>query len=133
MKIKLTTNIVKNNKRSDKCYLFIEHRKIQDISFDNKQLYKTHKIYKPTDFRVEKISSINDYKREYGFNYFIKFRNGKNEETQIPLNLSLFQLIKLNFIKRKYWIQVTNNWVKFIIPIVTSYITYLITRGIFCN
>ena len=130
--MQIKTHIIKNDEKSYTCNIIFENGKIQKTIFKDRMLTNQYNVENPTDFRLEKLYSKSDYKKIHKFTHKLKFINSNNKPYRIFINLNIFQLILLNWSVKKYWIQHTNNWVKFIIPIITSLATYLITKNILC-
>ena len=115
------------------CEILIEHKKLQRIKFDSQQLLNTSNPKDKSIFDFEKLPS-----EPIGFipakhNYVINFIGEHNEPRKIYLKLNPFQAFRIRWCKRYYWIQKTDNWMRFVLPVVTSLLTYLITKKIFCD
>lgn len=67
----------------------------------------------------------------YEANYKLQYNNESGGTNSIYIKLNKSKSFCLNWQKRKYWIQKTDNWVKFLIPIVTGVSVFLITKRIF--
>jgi hypothetical protein len=67
----------------------------------------------------------------YKYNYKLEYENQGGNTSIINIKLSKYKLTCLKAQKKEYWIQKTDNWMKFIIPIITGVIVYLITRSVY--
>lgn len=115
------------------CVILIEYEKIQKIILDTN---KPMNLSYPKDrsvFEIEKLSSEPIDLIPIKHNYVINYIGEHNENRKIYLKINPLQVFRLKWIKKIYWIQKTDNWMRFIIPVITSIITYFITKGIYCD
>ncbi|MFD0990707.1 hypothetical protein ACFQ1R_11415 [Mariniflexile jejuense] len=112
------------------CIVVFQYGIIQRIKFDYPS-GTSPKDY--SDFVVRKHSKYQLGVYPHGYNYILTFLDSNDKEQKIFFKLNPLQAFRLNWILNKYWIQKTDNWVKFIIPIITTIGTYLITKEILCK
>ena len=115
------------------CVILIEYEKIQKIILDtNKPMNLSYPKDKSV-FEIEKLSSEPIDLIPIKHNYVINYIGEHNENRKIYLKINPLQVFRLKWNKKIYWIQKTDNWMRFIIPVITSIITYFMTKGIYCD
>lgn len=131
--MEIKTNIIEKDKITKECILLFENGKLQKTTFKDRQLTNLYDVQSATDFELEKLSSVNELRVKFNFTHKIKFKNSLNKDYRIFVNLNKLKLFKINWSTGYFWIQKTNNWMKFIIPIIVSIVTYLLTKYQLCN
>jgi hypothetical protein len=110
------------------CIVVFQYGIIQRIKFD----YPTGSLPKDySSFIFRKYSKYQLGAYPQGYNYILTFLDSNDKEQKIFFKLNPLQVFQLNWILHKYWIQKTENWIKFILPVITGIAGHLITRKIY--
>lgn len=66
-----------------------------------------------------------------GLNYKLQYENKSGNTNTVLLSLSKWKVFCIKWQQKGHWIQKTDNWIKFLIPIVTGVVVFLITKKMF--
>lgn len=114
------------------CDILIENGILHNIEVPNaKQIdYFSINPKENADFKLYKLPSKKGFV-PINMNYKIEYENENGEIRKIYLALTKSKMFRLNWIQKRYWIQKTDNWIKFLIPIVTGIVVFMVTKQLY--
>ena len=112
----------------------IEQGKIQNIIFSNDFNYiysKSKRPEKRASFKLIKLPSSKSLTLK-DFSHELVFTSNLGNKTTFYCNLNLISVVRIRWQKNSYWVQKTDNWMKFIVPIITAILGFLLNKWVFC-